>query len=173
MSRRPEQGPDHLSFVEPAERRSGFLPPAVVAQVALAEIRPDGSVLWGYDDETSAPIFFQPEEPIALDELAPDSYASRLFAVARAINGAVAHIERDRMGTDVAELVRHDLRVLARYLSPYRHDPAFIEYAASLSVVNEQGALCGPILPRADPREWVPRVRTALAYQNAARKSAR
>lgn len=174
MSRGPEQAPQHISFVDTTERRSGFLPPADVAQAALAEIQSDGSVFWGYDedDDQRAPVFFPPEEPIVLDELGPGSYSSRLFGVARAINGAVVHIERDGAGVDAAAMVQQDIRLLARYLGPYRHDPAFIQFAASLSTIDEHGALCGPTLPPGDPREWVPRVRAALAYQNAAPKSA-
>lgn len=168
--------PEHLSqqhgaFVEKTARRIGYPAPAEVVCAALTAIEPDGAVFWCYDDETSEPVFFQPEELVALDELAPDSYSSRLFGVARAINGAVLHIERDRTLSDAPDMVQHDVQLLARYLSPYRHDPAFIAYAASLSTIDEHGALCGPTLPRGDPREWVPKLRAALAYQNAARES--
>lgn len=169
----PEHLPQqHGAFIEKTAPQVGYPAPADVACAALTAIQPDGSVFWDFDEETTEPVFFQPAEPVVLDELGPDSYSSRLFGVARAITGTVVHIERDSTRADAAEMVQHNIRLLARYLSPYRHDPAFIAYAASLTTIDERGALCGPTLPHGDPREWVPRVRAALAYQNAAQKSA-
>jgi hypothetical protein len=172
MSRGPEQTPHHVSFQEPAEQRRRYPPPAQVAWAALAEIQPDGSVFWGEDEETGEPVYHQPEEPVDLEALAPDNYAHTLYEVARAISHTVQDIASAATKPDSAEKVRSDIEQLAHHLSGYRHDPAFIEHAASLTWFDERGLMHNPKLPQESPWEWVPKLRTELAYQNAAQKAA-
>lgn len=160
--------PEHLSrqcstHVEIKDRRVGYPAPDAVVQAALATLRPDGSVI--IDTDTDEPFVRMPNETVDLDILGVDSYRARLAAVARVINGAVS-----QAGASPA-FIDSTIQGLATYLSAYRHDLAFIDYAASLSTIDQHGALCGPTLPHGDPRVWVPELRTHLAYQNEQRES--
>lgn len=109
-------------------------PPAEVVAAALAEIQPDGRVL-EYDDETEEWTTIEPAAPKPLEHLPADQYYDELFNLRRTIADTIMGI------ADEPEQSTRRLMQLARRLTAYRHDPAFIDYATSLLTLDEHGYL--------------------------------
>lgn len=151
-----------FAFLESRPDKTGFPQPSEVVQAALAEIQPDGTVT-DYDEETESSFLIKPNEPIPLDRLPPDNYARELYRLSKTITGVVSNTGHfDSEPQSVEGLVKG----LAKCLTAYRHDPAFIEYATSLVQVSEDGLLYHPTLPEGSPWAWVPRLREELVAQS-------
>ncbi len=153
-----EFDPKQRSFhQEAAYSHQGYPEPAVVVQRAMIHVQEDGSIQ-SFDAESNTQFALQPHQPVPLETLPADKYAQHLIEVARAIEGAVMHIA---LHPDQAEGYE---KTLAHYLTGYRHDPAFIDYAASLTRITDQGKILhAPQLPPGSPFEWVTKLRTELA----------
>jgi hypothetical protein len=165
-----EVEPKPRPFLENEPYRKGELPaPSLIVERALAYLQDDGSVL-EFDDERNEWFTIPPYDPVPLDDLPDDVYASKLRRLADAIAGTVTDIADDLsqegFGRTPKELVAADEKRLAHYLSAYRYNRAFIDYAASLTSVEGKNSLHFQQLPHDPAWSWVPQLRATLAAKN-------
>jgi hypothetical protein len=141
-----------------------FVRPKLVVDAALSEIQEDGKVI-DTDSEIGKAFYLEPNELRDLDDVPPDVFEREVRKVARIISGAVGTVSLE---LDRPERVAARIKTLAHYLTGYRHNRAFIDFAASLvRIEDEQGLACLSVhLPEGDPWDWVSRVQERLVVEN-------
>lgn len=136
-----------------------------ITSAALTEIQPDGSVIDRAPDEIDqggGHFIWLADQSIPLAELAPDQYADNLLGVARTIASTVRNIEAWPTEAE------RQINLLARFLAHYRHEPPFVEFAASMVKIDQDGAVIEPHLPDKSPWEWVPQLKATISSQKQA-----